>query len=173
MAEVTRDGIRYEQNASGLLAPAAALRGRSASASFTPTAVPYSAGDLMGAAAEFALDAPSGATIKIISTGFLIAHTALVSSEAGYSLYLYGVTPPSALADNAPWDLPAGDRASWLGTLALGTPVDLGSTLWIEVNDINKQVKLTGTSLFGYLATAAGITPTAAARTVTIHAEVL
>lgn len=173
MAETTRDRVRFDVDASGNLSPIGPLRGRSASASFTPTAAAYSAGDLMGVAAEFALDAPAGATIRIISTGLLVAHTALVASEAGYSLYLYSVTPPSALADNAAWDLPSGDRASWLGTLALGTPVDLGSSLWVEVNNINKQVKLTGTSLFGYLATAAGITPTAAARTVTIHAEVL
>jgi hypothetical protein len=74
---------------------------------------------------------------------------------------LYSVTPPSALADNAAWDLPSGDRASFLGIVQLGTPVDLGSTLYVEQNIINKQIKLAGTSAFGYLVTATGYTPAA------------
>ena len=71
------------------------------------------------------------------------------------------VSPPSALADNAPWDLPSGDRSAFLGIVQLGTPVDLGSTLYVEANIINKQIKLAGTSLFGYLVTQTGYTPAA------------
>jgi hypothetical protein len=71
------------------------------------------------------------------------------------------VTPPSALADNAPFDIPSGDRASFLGIVQLGTPVDYGSTLYVEQNVVNKQIKLAGTNLFGYLVTVAGYTPAA------------
>lgn len=150
----------------------------SATATFTPGAAEHAAGDIMEGAKEFIFRhsngrAFSGGHIKIISTHLLVAHTALVTSEADYSLHLYNVTPPSALAAAAAFDIPAGDRAAYLGKLALGTPVDLGSTLWIEVNNIFKVVKLLGASAYGYLATDATITPTAAGRTVTILGEAM
>jgi hypothetical protein len=87
-------------------------------------------------------------------------------------LYLYSVTPPSAIADNGAWDLPSGDRASFLGSIAIPTMVDLGSTLYVEVNNIGKQVKLSGTHLFGYLVTVAGFTPAANSEVykLTVHA---
>lgn len=142
---------------------------RTATATFTPTAVAYSAGDIMEGAKEFLAIGPAGASVMITSVSLEVDHTALVASEATYTLHLYNVTPPSAPADNAAWDLPSGDRASYLGLIALGTPVDLGSTLYVETNSVNKQIKLSGSSVFGLLVTVAGITPTAAARKVTLH----
>lgn len=144
--------------------------GYNASATITRTADTnaYAAADVIGAATgstaaiEFTSMGPSAGRISITGTILEVDASALIASEAGYTLHLYSVTPPSALGDNAPFDLPAGDRASYLGKLALGTPVDLGSTLWVEVNNIGKQVKLAGTSLFGYLVTDAGYTPTSA-----------
>lgn len=97
--------------------------------------------------------------------------SALISGEAAYRLHLYNVTPPSALGDNAAFDLPSGDRASYLGYVDISTPVDLGSTLYTETNNINKQVKLAGTSLFAYLVTIGAFTPAAqTVRKVTLHA---
>lgn len=150
----------------------APIGGFSSSASKTPTATPYAAGDVMGGVMTFASIGPAaGGEVLIINTSLQIAHTALVASEAGYALHLYSVTPPSALADNDPWDLPAGDRASYLGKLDLSTPVDLGSTLQIDVRDAKLQVTVPAGTLYGYLVTVAGITPTAAApRKVTLKA---
>lgn len=142
----------------------------------TPTASAYAANDVMGTAQTLTWtdrdgNTFSGGGLRIISTTFQIAHTALVASEAGYNLHFYNVTPPSAHADNDAWDLPSGDRTAYQGLLALGTPVDLGSTLWVEVNNVNKQIQVstTGTS-FAELVTSAGITPTAAARNVKLFA---
>jgi hypothetical protein len=142
-------------------------------ASFTPAAAAYSAGDVMDVAKEFTgIAPPTGGIITFISTTLLVAHTDLISGEAGYSLNLYSVTPPSAHADNAVWDVPAGDRASYLGTLSLGTPADIGSSLWVEQNGVLKMIKVpaspNGGSIFGELVTVGGFTPTAAARTVTL-----
>ncbi len=76
------------------------------------------------------------------------------------------------MADNAPWDLPAGDRTAYLGSIVLGTPVDLGSTCFVAVDNLNKMVRLTGTHIFGYLVTAGAYQPTSAAvHVVKIHAE--
>lgn len=150
-------------------------RAATASASFTPAAAAYTAGDVMDVAQEFVNIAPMwGGPIMIVSCSLLISHTALVASEGAYRLHIYNVTPPSAHADNDAWDLPAGDRSAYLGYVDLGTPVDIGSSLWVETHSINKQIMTLGSAgggnIWGELVTNAGITPTAAARTVTLHA---
>lgn len=133
----------------------------------------YAAGDVVGATAAaitFPSMGPSGKEIMITSAAFEIDAAAIISGETSYRLYLYNVTPPSALADNAAFDIPSGDRASFLGFVDLGTPVDLGSTLYVEGNAINKQLTLSGTSLFGYLVTNGAFTPTSArVHKITLH----
>lgn len=143
------------------------------SATFTPAAAAYSAGDVIGVAKEFASIGPIGSTMRVLESGLLVAHTDLISGEAGYRLQLYNVTPPSAFADNAAWDLPAGDRASYLGYLDLGTPVDVGASLFIQTIDQNKHFRLLSGSVWAYLVTIGGFTATAAARTATLHAVAL
>lgn len=140
----------------------------------------YTANDVMGAATgstaalEFTNMGPSGARIMITSTQLEIDASAVISGETSYTLHLYSITPPSALGDNAAWDLPSGDRASYLGYLSLGTPVDLGSTLYVESNIVNKQLALSGQSLFGYLVTAGAYTPTSArVFKITLHSVAL
>ena len=133
----------------------------------------YAANDVVGAAAAaltFPTMGPSGKEILITSVEFLIARAAVISGETSYRLYLYNVTPPSALADEATFDLPAGDQASFLGYVDLGTPVDLGSALYVQTDGVNKQLKLSGTSLFGYLVTNGGyVAASATVHTITLH----
>lgn len=153
-------------------------QGFSAAVSLTRTADTnaYAANDVLGsatgstAALTFSSMGPSGKEILITSAALEIDASAVISGETSYRLYLYNVTPPSALGDNAAFDLPSGDRASFLGYVDLGTPVDLGSTLYVETNIINKQVLLSGTSLFGYLVTNGAYTPTSArVHKITLH----
>lgn len=120
---------------------------------------PYTAGDVVGGAITFTSMGPSAGRIMLTSTQLELDISAIPTGMTSFFLALYNVTPPSALADNAPWDIPSGDRASFLGIVQLGSPVDYGSTLYVEQNIINKQIKLAGTSLFGYLVTATGYTP--------------
>lgn len=113
-----------------------------------------------------------GGDVLIRGVSLRIDASALIASEAGYRLHFYNVTPPSALADNAAWDLPSGDRASYLGFLDTGTIVDIGSTLWVESNGLAKPVKLLSGTLYAYLATIVGHTPTAQrVYTATVHTE--
>jgi hypothetical protein len=129
----------------------------------------YAANDVIGAATgstaalTFASIGPAGGGKVFLTTAQLeVDITAVVSGMTSFRLYLYNVTPPSALGDNAAWDLPSGDRASFLGYVDLGTPVDLGSTLYVETLQINKQVTVpSGGSLFGYLVTIGTWTPAA------------
>lgn len=139
----------------------------SASAAFTPAAASHVAGDCNGAAGTFTSMGPSAGRVMINGASLVIA-SATVESTA-WRLYLFSVTPPSAVADDGAFVLPAGDLASFLGYVDLGTAVDLGDNQYVEVNGINKQVKLAGTSLFGYLVNLTTLTPAAVAHTVTLH----
>lgn len=137
----------------------------------------YTANDVIGAATgstaalSFLNMGNSAGRIIITSAQMEWDETAIPSGATSFRLYLYSVTPASALGDNAAWDLPSGDRASFLGYVDLGVPADLGSTLYTEQNGINKQIKLTGSGLFGYLVTNAGYTPASASvMKITLHA---
>lgn len=144
-------------------------QGHTASASITRTndTNVYAANDVIGAATgstaaiQFASMGQSAKDIFITSAELEIDATASISGETSYLLHLYSVAPPSALGDNAAHDLPSGDRASYLGFINLGVPTDLGSTLYVQTDGINKQVKLAGADLFGYLVTVGTYTPTA------------
>lgn len=140
----------------------------------------YTANDVLGAATgataglSFTSMGPSAGRILLTSASLEIDRNALISGETNYLLHLYNVTPPSALGDNAAFDVPAGDRASYLGSINLGTPVDLGSTLYIATDIINKQFKLSGTGLFAYLVTVGAYTPASATvHVITLHGVAL
>lgn len=139
----------------------------------------YAAGDVegastgaAGAALEFDNIGPAaGGEVMITSTALELDITAVPSGMTSYRLHLYGVTPPSALGDNAAWDLPSGDRASYLGYVDLGTPADLGSTLYVRTDGNLAQITVpAGGKVFGYLVTIGGYTPASAtARKITLH----
>jgi len=132
----------------------------------------YTANDVEGGALEFDGIGPSAGGQVIITTAKLEQDVSAVpSGETSFRLYLYSVTPPSAYADNAAWDLLSGDRASFLGYVDLGTLVDLGSTCYVETSGINKQVTVpAGGKLFGYLVTNGGYTPSAqSVKKITLH----
>lgn len=140
----------------------------SVAATFTPAAASHVANDVNGGAQTFAAMGLSGRPIMI--TGASLEIDGGTAEATAWRLYLYNVTPPSATADDGAWDLPSGDRASFLGYVDLGTAIDLGSTQWVEVQGINKQVKLAGTALFAYLVNLTTLTPAAVAHIVTLHA---
>lgn len=146
-------------------APSAA--GCAADATFTPAASSHTAGDCNGAAQEFALGAPSGCVFLITDANLEIDGGSAESTA--WRLYLYKVTPPSAYADDAAWDLPSDDRASFAGYIDLGTAVDLGSTQYVQNSSVNRAVKLTGTSLFGYLVNLSTLTPANVAHVVKLR----
>lgn len=145
---------------------AVAFGSYSASASFTPAAASHTAGDAVGVAAEFALAAPTGSLLRIVGASMSVAGG--TNETSTWRVYLFSVTPPSALADDAPFVLASGDRASFLGYFDFAQLVDVGDTLYIEATP-NKVMRLTGTSVFAYLVNLTTVTTAAIARTVTIH----
>lgn len=129
----------------------------------------YTANDVVGAATGSTsaltfmdIGPPAGGEVFLTTVRFEIDIAAVISGMTSFRLYLYGATPPSALGDNAAWDLPSGDRASFKGYIDLGMPIDLGSTLYVETAQINKQIAIpAGGALYGYLVTNGGYTPAA------------
>lgn len=119
----------------------------------------YTAGDVVGGVLSIASIGPNGGTIIVNGLSLELDISAIPLGMTSFRLYLYSVTPPSALADNAPFDLPAGDRAGFLGFIDIDAPADLGSTCFVQIDNLAKQLKLSGSGLFGYLVTSTGYTP--------------
>lgn len=125
----------------------------------------YAANDVLGdtggsAIITFAAFGAAGDNIMLTSAAFRYDVAALPSGMAAMRLHLY-TAAPTAIADNAAFDVPAGDRAAYVGWVDLAAPTDLGATLFTQVNQINKHVKLAGTALYGLLQTVGGFTPAA------------
>lgn len=136
----------------------------------TADTVLYTANDVPGidnggsagaAALTFAsIGDDEGGNILIINSTLRIDLSSVTSGMTSFRLHLYNATPPSALLDNAAWDLPSGDRSAYLGYIDLGTPVDMGSTLFAQQETINKPfVVPSGGALYGYLVTIGSYTP--------------
>lgn len=134
---------------------------------------PYTANDNVGGAITFTSAGPAaGGDLLVTSVELEADISAIPAGMTTFNLYLYNVTPPSAVADNGAFDLPSGDRASFLGKIVIGAPVDEGSTLYARADNVNAHLKVaSGGSLFGYLVTAGAFTPAANSEVykVTLH----
>jgi len=146
-----------------------ASSGRSSVINFTRPAnvTAYSAGDVVsGSTSDSQLDFTSagtaGKSIVITEAWLRIDVATKPSGMTMFRLHLYSAAP-TAIADNAVWDLSStGDKSTYLGYIDLLSPVDVGSVLYEQTTNINKQVPLTTTTLFGLLVTNAAWTPASA-----------
>ena len=106
-----------------------------------------------------------GGEIMITSTMMEHDETAAISGETSYTLHLYSAIPASAFVDNTAWDLgTSGDRVNYLGAVPLGTLADVGSTMIVFGDGLNRQLTLPASSngnLYGYLLTDGAYTPVA------------
>lgn len=132
----------------------------------------YTSGDVIGVAdAGTAANAgsaiitlanigPSGGYVLIQSVRLLIGNTSVPSGMASFRLHLYTASP-TAVLDNAAFDLVSGEVASYVGFVELPTPQDLGSTIFTQVDYAGPLVKLGAgtTSLFAELETRGAYTP--------------
>jgi hypothetical protein len=148
----------------------------SASATFTPAAASHVAGDVIGAEAEFAfLDRNGGAPAKgshlNITSATLRISGGTIETTA-WRLHLYNATPPSSYDDDGAWDIATNDIAIYLGYVDFSQVLDFGTTLYIDMPNLNKQIKLAAgsSSVFGYLVNGTTLTPQAVAHVVTLHA---
>lgn len=103
---------------------------------------------------------PNGDHIKITDVNLRADVAAVWASSGAFRLHLYS-SSPTAIVDNAAFDLPSGDRSKYLGFVDIVAPVDVGATLYSQNKEVNKVVKLAlgSTSIYGVLQTIAGFTP--------------
>jgi hypothetical protein len=128
----------------------------------------YTAGDVVGdtgGSAIISLTAagPSGGFVLIQSLSLVLSDSTVPSGMGAFRVHLYSASP-TAIADNAPFDLVSGERASYLGFVDLAAPQDLGSTIYTQVDYPGRLVKLAAasTSLFAEIETRGAYTPVSA-----------
>lgn len=138
----------------------------------------YAAGDVVGdtgGSAIISLSAagPSAGFVIIQSVSLVFSDSAVPSGMGAFRLHLYSASP-TAIADNAAFDLLSGDRANYRGFIDLPTPADFGSTLYTQADYPGRLIKLgaSSTTLFAELETRGAYTPVSAS-TVAIHANLL
>jgi hypothetical protein len=138
----------------------------------------YAINDVYGAAFELVSNpAPSTGQFLIITDIEIIWNTtAMPSGMSSFALYLYRVTPPSAVADNGAFSIPVPDRVAVIypsGILLNAFTPRGGGVISAQVNNLNLVVKLTGTSLFAYLVTLGSFTPSVPSETAIIRMRAL
>jgi len=87
----------------------------------------YTAGDVVGGAFQISTGMTSGQRIMLLGADIQYQVAALPTGMTTFTLHFYNVTPPSAIADNAPWTFGSTDRASYLGFVTLGAFAALGT----------------------------------------------
>ena len=138
----------------------------------------YTAGDVVGdtgGSAIISLTAagPSAGFVIIQSVSLVFSDSTVPSGMGAFRLHLYSASP-TAIADNAVFDLLSGDRATYMGFIDLPTPVDFGSTLYTQTDYPGRLIKLgtASTTLFAELETRAAYTPVSAS-TVSVRVNLL
>lgn len=113
-----------------------------------------------GEVLEFASLGVANDLICILGARMKYNGNAVPTSSTGYRLHLYNASP-TAIADNAAFNVPADDLAKYIGYIPLSVLSDLGDNCASVDNNINFTAKLVGTGLFGILQCVAGETPAA------------
>ena len=148
-----------------------ATEGAVSTVSFVRTAdvVAYSANDVIGINAAgvagsaihtFALAGPAGGNVIVTGWDLTIDATAIPAGMTTFLLHLYDASP-TAIVDNAAFNLVTADQLKHLAVLDNATMVDYGNSLFGATTKVDYQLKLASsvTSLFGQLVTNAAFTP--------------
>lgn len=129
---------------------------------------PYAAGDVIGATGGSAIHTlatagPSGGYVLIQSIAMVTHDTSVPTGMSSFRVHFYNASP-TAIADNAAFDLLATDHGKYLGYVDLPTPQDFGSSIYTQTEYTGRLVKLaTGsTSLFIEIETRGAFTPVSA-----------
>jgi hypothetical protein len=126
----------------------------------------YASGDVIGTAVSatltFAAASLQQASLLVIGAALRLSVGAVPSGMSTFRLHLY-TAAPTAIADNAAFNIPSGDRAAYLGFVELPAPLDLGDTIHAQNDDLAKLARIEDTSgrLFAVLETRGAYTPAA------------
>jgi hypothetical protein len=127
----------------------------------------YSANDVIGTSSSANIEFANvigfkGESFFIAGAWLMIPINAVPSGMDAFRLHLYNAEPAD-IADNAAYNLPLADRSKYLGYIDFEAPIDLGDTLYAQVNNINHMRKFTSDSntIYGILETIGAYTPAA------------
>ena len=170
------DGSAVTQPVSMTTAPAGLAYLSTATITRAANTTAYTANDVYGGVFELQNIGSSGGFVFISSIEIIFNITAVPSGMSGFAVYLYSSTPPSAITDNLPFSLGAGDTPSCLTPGGISLTASLargGGSVVAEALNINRLIKLApgSTSLRGYLVTLGAFTPAANSETATITVE--
>jgi hypothetical protein len=103
---------------------------------------------------------PAGGYILVQSVRLMIGLSAVTSGMGAFRLHLYTASP-TAILDNAAFDLVSGDVGSYAGFIDLPAPQDFGSILMTQVDYPGTLIKLAAGSstLYAELETKGAFTP--------------
>jgi hypothetical protein len=128
----------------------------------------YAAGDVISNSTSapvvltFANAGPTYGSAIIQTVSLRVDVSTVPAGYGSFRLHLYNAAP-TAINDNAAYNLPSGDRSKYQGFVELSTPLDLGDTLWSQADYVGKQVRLLDGNLYGILETRGAFTPTSGA----------
>ena len=153
-----------------------------ATATFTPAAAAYSAGDIQDTAKALTwyyangVAVPATAIIRVTTTILKIAVTAVPSGQTSYTLALLKAARSTPLADNDAWTIPTAESDNYMDKLALGTPATVSSSnsfLSIRQAGLSNDYQIVAGGLVAELITDGAHTAAAVARTVKLAGVVL
>lgn len=128
----------------------------------------YTAGDVIGdtggsAIISLTTAGPSGGFIILQSASLVFSDSVVPAGMGAFRIHLYSVSP-TAIADNAAFDLVSGDRDTYMGYVDLSTPLDFGSTIYTQTDYPGRLIKLAAasTTLFAEIETRGAYTPVSA-----------
>ena len=138
----------------------------------------YTAGDVVGdtgGSAIISLTAagPTAGFVIIQSISLVFSDSTVPSGMGAFRVHMYSASP-TAIADNAAFDLVSGDRDTYMGYVDLPAPQDLGSSIYTQTDYPGRLIKLAAasTTLFVELETRGAYTPVSAS-TVAIRVNLL
>ena len=141
-------------------------------------ATAYTAGDVVGDTGGSAIISltsagPSGGLVILQSISLVFSDSAVPAGMRAFRVHLYSVSP-TAIADNAAFDLVSGDRDTYMGYIDLPAPLDFGSTIYTQTDYPGRLIKLAAasTTLFAEIETRGAYTPVSAS-TVSIRVNLL
>lgn len=102
----------------------------------------------------------SGSSAIITCARIRVDISAIPAGMGGFRVALFG-SEPTAINDNAAFDLIDADKAKLLDIIDIDTPIDLGSRLYGTTKNINSHIQLTDANLYAQLITKNAYTPSA------------
>lgn len=131
-------------------------------------ATAYTAGDVVGdtggsAILTFSNMGPNSGYVLIQSAALIFSDSAVPSGMGSFRVHLYSASP-TAIADNAAYDLVSADRSAYMGYFDLPAPVDFGSTLYTQTDYIGRMIKMAtnSTTVYAQIETKGAYTPVSA-----------